>query len=321
MSHKTRLFVFVFFAICASTLFLATTALAATFTVNAFYDAVDASPGDGVCADAIGACTLRAAADESNATTGSDIIIFANPGTYNIGLSGPMSGTGVQLTRPVTINGGSLGRIILQGTSNSEMFASFGLYATVLFENLVMQGANRAIENSSGILTVNQCLLQNNTATTGGAIYTTYGTVSISNSSLTNNSATSDGGAIYAGTGGTVSIINSQISNNSGRTGGAIKVYPGANLSIADSVLNNNTASSAGGAIHYYSGYTTTKLTILRSDLSYNVAAASGGALYVAHAPYISIHDSSITNNVANGVLYGGGGGGLGISSAITPLW
>ena len=40
---------------------------AATFTVNSATDAVDATPGDGVCATAGSVCTLRAAIQEANA--------------------------------------------------------------------------------------------------------------------------------------------------------------------------------------------------------------------------------------------------------------
>ena len=46
------------------------TAMAATFTVNNTLDTVDANPGNGVCADSLGQCTLRAAIMESNALAG-----------------------------------------------------------------------------------------------------------------------------------------------------------------------------------------------------------------------------------------------------------
>ena len=49
-------------------------ASAATFVVNSTADAVDANPGDGVCDDGHGNCTLRAAVMESNALAGADII-------------------------------------------------------------------------------------------------------------------------------------------------------------------------------------------------------------------------------------------------------
>ena len=59
----------------------ATPAQGASFTVNATHDAVDAAPGDGICADAGGACTLRAAVMETNALPGADEISLP-AGTY-----------------------------------------------------------------------------------------------------------------------------------------------------------------------------------------------------------------------------------------------
>jgi CSLREA domain-containing protein len=52
----------------------------ATFTVNTTADDDDAAPGDGVCAGASGACTLRAAIVEANRATGPNTIAFAIPG-------------------------------------------------------------------------------------------------------------------------------------------------------------------------------------------------------------------------------------------------
>ena len=49
-------------------------AYAATFTVDSTADSVDANPGDGVCADSSGACTLRAAVMEADALAGADTI-------------------------------------------------------------------------------------------------------------------------------------------------------------------------------------------------------------------------------------------------------
>lgn len=60
---------------------------AATFTVNDRFDGVGASdntPGDGVCADSVGVCTLRAAIEESNALAGLDTIEFAVEGMINV---------------------------------------------------------------------------------------------------------------------------------------------------------------------------------------------------------------------------------------------
>jgi len=48
----------------------------AVFTVNSTGDALDANPGDGICDDGTGDCTLRAAINEANASPGYDKIAF-----------------------------------------------------------------------------------------------------------------------------------------------------------------------------------------------------------------------------------------------------
>ncbi len=59
----------------------------ATWTVDSTDDAADANPGDGVCATAAGACSLRAAVTESNLHVGPDVVAFhvpANAGIYSV---------------------------------------------------------------------------------------------------------------------------------------------------------------------------------------------------------------------------------------------
>ncbi len=48
--------------------------LVAQFVVNSTIDAPDANVGDGICADAGGNCTLRAAVMEANASPGDNSI-------------------------------------------------------------------------------------------------------------------------------------------------------------------------------------------------------------------------------------------------------
>jgi len=68
-----------------------TSAEAATFTVNATTDAVDANPGDGVCQTAAaGECTLRAAVMEANKLPGPDNIVLP-AGKYQLFLHGTAS--------------------------------------------------------------------------------------------------------------------------------------------------------------------------------------------------------------------------------------
>jgi CSLREA domain-containing protein len=60
---------------------------ALVFTVNSTVDAVDANPGDGICASAADGCTLRAAVMETNALAGADVIELP-VGTYELTIAG-----------------------------------------------------------------------------------------------------------------------------------------------------------------------------------------------------------------------------------------
>ena len=56
----------------------------ATFIVNTTADGADVTPGDGVCDNGAGHCTLRAAIQEANASAGPDIIAFSITGCDTI---------------------------------------------------------------------------------------------------------------------------------------------------------------------------------------------------------------------------------------------
>src|SRR5678815_5513873 len=60
-------------------------ATVATFAVNSTADVVDAIPGDGICADGSGNCTLRAAIMESDFSGGANVINVP-AGTYTLTL-------------------------------------------------------------------------------------------------------------------------------------------------------------------------------------------------------------------------------------------
>ena len=73
----------------AAGLLFARVSLAATFTVDSTADAVDANPGDGVCATAVGECTLRAAFGEANAVDDGEVHV--PPGTYKLSMASSLS--------------------------------------------------------------------------------------------------------------------------------------------------------------------------------------------------------------------------------------
>ncbi|MBC8192794.1 MAG: T9SS type A sorting domain-containing protein [Candidatus Marinimicrobia bacterium] len=133
----------------------------AVFTVNSTGDAVDAIPGDGICDDGTGDCTLRAAINEANATPGFNTINFdiegVGPHTFQPASALPT------IIDPVEIDGSSepdfLGTPIVE-LDGSLIEVDNGLnFATnnCLISNLVISGFDGASENfeASGIYILN----------------------------------------------------------------------------------------------------------------------------------------------------------------------
>ena len=73
-----------------------------TFTVNSSGDTSDANPGDGICHDGAGACTLRAAIEEANANVGADTInITRSEGAFTLSPGSALP----QITETLTLDG------------------------------------------------------------------------------------------------------------------------------------------------------------------------------------------------------------------------
>jgi len=95
-------------------------AVAGTFVVDVSTDLADAAPGNGLCEDVNGDCSLRAAIQEANATPAADIISFAIPGAGIPSITTPALPA---LTAPVTIDGTTqaAGRVEITGTTNGTL--------------------------------------------------------------------------------------------------------------------------------------------------------------------------------------------------------
>src|SRR5439155_13257839 len=87
---------------------------AASFTVNSTIDAVDANPGDGICDDGGGRCTLRAAIMEANALPGVDMIVLP-AGTYTLSIPGAGEDVGATGDLDITDDVRIAGSLIVNG--------------------------------------------------------------------------------------------------------------------------------------------------------------------------------------------------------------
>ncbi len=146
-----------------------------TFTVTYNGDTADANPGNGVCADSQGRCSLRAAMTESNWSHGADLINFNIPGTAPIQITvGSMlpllndqsGGTVIDgYTQPGSkVNSAQFGSnavpgIAIEGTGNSPKTSIF--YVTSAgntIRGLALYRSWRAISLNSATATGNQII-------------------------------------------------------------------------------------------------------------------------------------------------------------------
>ncbi len=307
-------------------------ATTAVFNVNAFGETVDINPGNGVCADSGGLCTLKAAVMETNALAGADIINLT-AGTFNLTATLPINDD-------LTINGVSAATTILDGPGLLGV-KGFSVNANVdlALNNLTMRDYMAAIYisgnlSNTGTIVLQDCILRDNhssdVANSGSAIlnYCLGCEVTLRNTAVYDNSARAcgaisnkgvltieqgsdirDNQATYSTGGaicnrdGTLSILLSTIrynsaSGDSNNFGGAIE-QAGGSTAISLSEIYNNSASDSGGAIYVNTG----SLYINNSTISGNNAYSGGGLYLYGNDPA----NLSAVTIMGNSALFGGG--------------
>ncbi len=298
---------------------------AAVFTVNNTADAVDANPGDGLCATAQGACTLRAAIQEANALAGPDTIILPT-GIY--GLTTPGRGedaaaTGdLDITGDLAITGAGADATVIDGGGWDGIFQTAGQIDVHISGVTIRNGATASfsfgdglggfgggISNGTGVtMTLTGVTVIGNWASHGGGGISNGGTLTLADTIVSGNSG---GHAVEAGGGGgisswgTATLIDSVISGNlAGLTGGGISA--GGTLTLIDSTVSNNTAAAFfGGGISAGGIVTITNSTISGNTVGLGsfLDRGEGGGILVGGLATIT--NSTVSGNTAN-VLGGG---------------
>ena len=303
---------------------LAGTASADTYTVNSTADTVDAVPGDFVCADAGGFCTLRAAIQEANAFSGSDMISLP-AGLYVLTLAGAgenlsatgdldvnydltIGGAGASVT---TIDGGSLDRVLhlanqvqltVSGVTiqHGEIDTEGGGLRADFFGTLIVQNS---------VITSNVVLENNSQANAGGGVFCGSSTCSLTNTTVSDNEAPNFGGGV-AGFFATLNLTDCTVDGNSiaGSAGGGIS-YGGGGGTIAGTTVSDNHALGGDGG-----GISAGAAVILQnSTVSGNSASGGGGGV---QGDDLTINNSTIAFNSSG--PDGDGGGILVQGSGVT---
>jgi CSLREA domain-containing protein len=261
-------------------------ARAARFIVNSTEDAVDATPGDGICATAHGKCTMRAAIQESNALPGADEI-FVPGAVYRLTIPGAnedcaatgdlditddlfLHGAGPTAT---ILDGGGLDRVIQILPRPAQCGGSGPAQPKVTIVGVTVQNGNVAQTASAagggicngingiagGFLELINVTVSGNSAVYGGGIFNGFGTAGSPSSgarlesvTVTKNTAGA-GGGLYTRDGGKVTIINSTFSGNTAVSqAGGIDAWFYADVTLINVTIAQNSAPKGGGIFQEY---------------------------------------------------------------------
>ncbi|MCB0047058.1 MAG: hypothetical protein KDD92_16660 [Caldilineaceae bacterium] len=242
----------------------------ADFLVDTPLEGGDATPGDGLCATAEGACTLRAAVQEANALPGRQSIalpaeshmlnldpaesqLFVNAAAVNedAALSGDLD-----ITDDLTIMG--LGAGVTEINANGrDRVIDVRNGADVSIMDVALTGGRPAdgddgygggLRNVDGAVTLTRVNISTNESLGGGGIANLGGSLSLRQSAVTGNDA-------GAGSGGgllnqaQLTLENVTVSGNRAGTGGGLQALGGSAI-LRNVTLVSNTATSAGGGIN-----------------------------------------------------------------------
>lgn len=280
-------------------------AAAATFTVDTTADAHDDLPGDGVCADALGDCTLRAAVDEANALAGPDVVDIP-AGTYVLttdwadGL-GDATYDSLEVTSDITFYGAGMGLTVVSGNGEGPCFSFLGTAADPplvdIYDMTITRGGSEYWR-------------------LGGNIYSTdtylqLHSVEVSEGHSDNPCCTrlqSYGGGIAAFGTGTVILDSSYVHDNVaysgdehwGYAGFGGGIYSEGDLYVVESTIEDNVARGDGWIVWAYGGgiFNAGVLYMNDSVVTGNWATEEGGGIY--NSGYALVENSTFDRNRAD---------------------
>lgn len=285
-------------------------AYATMITVNTTADSVDVSPGDGVCADGNGACSLRTAVQEANALAGDDMIVLP-AGVYVLTIVGASEDLGasgdLDIADNLTINGAGIEATILDGGQVDRVLHV--LEGSKVQVNAVTVRNGRTPDGDNG--------------EDGGGI-ANAGELLLSDCQVTSNATGNGVGAMGAGglgggiwNGGALTLRRTIVSDNAtgnggeggegGYGGGLYNAYA-ATLTLEESSVTGNRTGAGDGTGSGGSGaglFNVGAAVLTNSTISGNQTAAGGWGGAISNVGELSVRNITISGNRAGG--HGGG--------------
>lgn len=291
------------------------------FTVNSVADTNDVEPGDRVCADSNGQCTLRAAIQEANTNNADrDIVMFSMPWPAVINLT---QGS-LTITAPnMAIVGPGARRLTVQRSPDQTVpFRIFtipnsGTTAVIRaltikngFAGQLMSGGGAWIGTGAGLMLYDSAVV-NNSAATGGGI-ANDGTLTVMRSLIASNNSGFQGGGIHNSAGSTTRVVNSTVTENQSPTGGGVW-NAGTMLLVNDTISHNAATSNARSIFNENGGSAHVLNTIIGSDNSSTPVSMSGA--------FTSLGNNIVTDaRTSTGFVNGVNNDQVSEKNAINPL-
>jgi CSLREA domain-containing protein len=306
---------------------IGTTARGATYSVDSTADEVDAAPGDGACATLAGACTLRAAVQEANASPGADEIVVPS-GRYVLSIPGPdedAAATGdLDVLDALTITGAGAAWTILDAAGldrHVEILAS----VAVSVDGVTFTGGSVPLGRGGAIgvpftseffpdLRIASCVFAGNGARIGGAV-STWNRLTVIDCAFDRNVATIGVSAIecdeWRPGGSSLIVERSTFTENEGGCCGAISGEADG-IVIRGCLFSGNRATmSSGGALSVAGGTieSPARSTCVVEDTTFsdNHAIDSGGAIKA----YSYNRELILRRVTIQGCTAGGNGGAI----------
>lgn len=272
-----------------------------TYIVNTLLDSVDVIPGNGICMDANGLCSLRAAVMEANATAGVVHIRFTVNGTHTLTLGGidntaAAGDLDINPIAPLTdlfIFGNGIGTTIVSAAGLPPVQPDRVFH--------VPAGVPAGLTLQLNGLTVRDGRALGATGTNGGGVLVQGGRLLLNSVEIRDCSASNDGGGLWSDRSVTVQPLTpfALTSNSAGNDAGGMFLAPGSGFNGAVQA-ESNSATNRGGAVRVGVGVTATFVDLVAQ---FNVAA-QGGALANSGTTVISFLIAAQNQAV------GGGNGG-----------
>jgi len=265
-----------------------------TFVALSTLDAVDANPGDGFCAAASGACTLRAAIMELNVLGAGRVdpgtVVLLSGSTYTLTIKGAGEDDSLKgdldIKGPIVIKTNGTAAAIVKGADkwNDRIFHIHTLLTKSTVE-------------------INGIQIQNGHADTfGGGILFNEGNFRLKNSTISGNFSANGGGGIAA----MASTLQDCCTSD---------------IQIDSSTVSGNTAVAGGGTSVDGGGiWNTGRLQVFNSTISGNKATGNGGGILNASASLLFLQQDTIANNVADSDGNGSGDGGGIFNALVTTV-